>query len=69
MAKKVYIEGMSCNNCVRHVKDALIVIDGVKDVRVSLEGKFAELELAREVGDDVIKEAIEDAGYDVTRIE
>ena len=51
MAKR-FIEGMSCNNCVRHVKDALIVIDGVKDVRVSLEGKFAELELAREVGDD-----------------
>ncbi|HEY8422925.1 MAG TPA: heavy metal-associated domain-containing protein [Thermoclostridium sp.] len=69
MPKKVYIEGMSCNNCVKHVHEALIQIDGVKDVRVSLEEKCAEIELAHEVGNDVIKEAVEDAGYDVIKIE
>ncbi|WP_410177090.1 heavy-metal-associated domain-containing protein [Thermoclostridium stercorarium] len=37
MKKKVYIEGMSCNNCVRHVHEALIQIDGVQDAQVSLE--------------------------------
>jgi len=69
MAKKVYIDGMSCKNCVRHVHEALIQIDGVKDVKVSLEEKCAEIELEHEIDDGLIKEAVEDAGYDVIRIE
>lgn len=69
LAKKVYIEGMTCNNCVKHVQEALIQIDGVKDVRVSLEEKLAEIELAHEIDNEVIKEAVEDAGYDVNKIE
>ncbi|WP_027882162.1 CopZ family metallochaperone [Meiothermus rufus] len=34
------IEGMSCNNCVRHVTEALKRIRGVEEVEVSLsEGR------------------------------
>lgn len=69
MKKKVYIEGMSCNNCVRHVHEALVQIDGVKDAKVSLEGKFAEIELTHDIEDKTIRDAIEDAGYEVTKIE
>ena len=41
MKKKILIEGMSCEHCVAHVKDALEGIDGVASVLVNLEGKYA----------------------------
>lgn len=69
MPKKIYIEGMSCDNCAKHVQKALIQVDGVKDVMVSLEGKYADVELAYDVDDKLLKEAVEDAGYDVVKIE
>ncbi|NLG81396.1 MAG: heavy-metal-associated domain-containing protein [Bacilli bacterium] len=67
MTKKIYIEGMSCQHCVRHVKEALHELDGVKNVEVDLKKKIAVLE--GEVTDDKIKLVIEDAGYDVVKIE
>lgn len=69
MAKKIYIEGMSCDHCVNHVTTALIEVDGVKDVKVDLQGKVAAVEMADNVDDQKLKDAVEEAGYDVTRIE
>lgn len=69
MAKKIYIEGMSCDHCVKHVTNALIEVDGVKDVKVDLKGKVAAVELAGNIDDSKLKEAVEEAGYDVTKIE
>lgn len=67
MKKKIIIEGMSCKNCVGHVKDALEGVKGATSVEVNLEGKYAIVETT--VSDDIIKEAIEEEGYDVIRIE
>lgn len=67
MKKKILIEGMSCGHCVAHVKDALEGIDGVSSVEVSLEGKYATVET--DVNDEILKEAIEEEGYDVIKIE
>ena len=39
MTKTVFIEGMTCHNCVRHVKEALQELDGARDVKVDLESK------------------------------
>jgi copper chaperone len=68
MKKKITIEGMSCQNCVRHVKEALEELAGVQSVNVSLERKIAEIELNPDVDNETIKAAIEDAGYEVTSI-
>lgn len=65
--KKVLIEGMSCGHCVRHVKEALEELKGVSKVEVDLASKTATFE--GDVTDAEIKAAIEDAGYDVVRIE
>ena len=35
--KFVRVDGMSCNNCVKHVNEALSEITGVERVEVSLE--------------------------------
>jgi copper chaperone len=67
MKKKISVEGMSCMNCVKHVKHALEEIEGVNDVEVDLAGKYALIQV-KNVKDDTIKSAIEDAGYDVINI-
>jgi len=68
MTKKVFIEGMSCGHCVKHVEEALKELSGVTAVKVSLEGKVADLELTQDIADEKIKAAIDDAGYEVTKI-
>lgn len=65
--KKVNIEGMMCGHCVAHVEKALKGIEGIGDVKVSLEDKCAEI--TGNVSDEDIKRAVTDAGYEVTGIE
>ena len=69
MTKKIFIEGMSCQHCVKHVKNALEELDGIKSAKVSLEDKWAVIELSHDVDNEKIKGAIEDAGYEVTGIQ
>ncbi|MBE6048045.1 MAG: heavy metal transport/detoxification protein [Clostridium sp.] len=66
MKKVLSIEGMSCMHCVAHVKEALEAIEGVQNVVVSLDDNLAIVET--EVSDDVLKNAVEDEGYDVVEI-
>ncbi len=67
--KKIMIEGMSCGHCSNHVKNALVELEGVKDVTVDLAGKNALVELTEDVSDEKLKEVIEEAGYDVLGVE
>ena len=69
MKKTVYVEGMGCQNCVKHVKEALEGLDGVKSADVSLDAGTAVIELAKDVADEAIRSAIDEAGYDVAKIE
>ena len=66
MKKVISIEGMSCENCVRHVTEALEALEGVSSVVVSLDDNTATVET--EVDNEILKNAIEDEGYDVTDI-
>lgn len=65
MTKTVTIEGMMCQNCVKHAATALNALPGVT-ATVELESKTATV--TGEVSDDAIKKAIADAGYEVTDI-
>ena len=65
MKTTLQIEGMSCANCVKHVKEALEAIPGVKSADLSLEGKTAAVEHGDEVKLSVLKAAVEEAGYEV----
>ena len=67
MKKLINIEGMSCNHCVAHVKEALEGINGVKIIDVSLDNNNALVET--EVDNDVLINAIEEEGYEVKSIE
>ena len=65
---RFHIEGMSCEHCVKAVKNAVGAIDGVTGVEVSLEENTAIVECG-ETPPELIKSEIEDQGYDVTGFE
>ena len=65
--KTMMIDGMMCAHCTGRVDKALNAIDGVK-AEVSLDNKCAYVELSKEVSDDVLKKAVEEAGYEVKEI-
>lgn len=69
MKKILYVEGMVCNNCVSHVTEALLEIDGVAGADVVLEPKTATVTLDKEIADEVLKAAVVEAGYDVTVVQ
>ena len=65
MRTVLQIEGMSCEHCVQHVKEALEAISGVKSAEVSLKDKSAAVEHGDKADLDKLKAAVEDAGYSV----
>ena len=65
--KIVQISGMTCEHCVNRVMRALNKIDGVS-ANVSLKGKRAVVSYDREIDVNVLKKAVEDAGYTVESI-
>lgn len=64
MSRIITIEGMSCQNCVKHVKSALEDMKGLTKIDVEV-GKAV---VDGDASDQEIKDAIEDMGYDVTSI-
>jgi copper ion binding protein len=65
MKKELTIEGMSCQHCVKHVKEALESVSGVAKAEVSLEKKRADVE-GEALDDAALRAAVEDAGYSVS---
>jgi len=60
---RLKIEGMSCNNCVRHVSEALRAVPGVERVEVSLAQGQAVVE--GEAPLERLIEAVQEEGYTV----
>ena len=65
----VNVDGMSCNNCAKHVKNALEGINGVNEAVVSLDDKNAEVSYTGSIDEEAIIEAIKEAGYEYKGIE
>ena len=68
MTKTLKVEGMMCQHCVAHVKKALEGIEGVASVEVDLKKKTAVVTLLTEVSNELLTNAIVDAGYEVKGI-
>lgn len=69
MKKKIYIEGMTCEHCLNRVKNALSEMDNIKEVQVNLAEGFALIESDREIVNSALTDTVDEAGYDVTKIE
>lgn len=60
------VSGMTCGHCEKAVHDALLAVDGVSKVVVSLETGLVEVSYDEtKVTIAQLKEAVEDQGYDV----
>ena len=64
MEYKLHVEGMMCKHCVMHVKEALLKVNGVNEVEVSLENKEAEVKCDDSCNKEDLIKAIKNAGYD-----
>ena len=62
------INGMMCPKCEARAVKALEAIDGVEKAVASHADKNAVVTLAKDVADDILKKAVEDAGYEVVGI-
>lgn len=63
MTKIIKVEGMMCAHCQAHVFKALSAVEGVQKVEVSLEDKQAVVTLAKDVADQLLMDAVTEAGY------
>ena len=68
MTKTISIEGMMCGHCEATVKKALEALSGVENAEVSHTEGRAVVTLTSDVSDDVLRKAVEDKDYKVTKI-
>jgi len=68
MKMNLKVEGMSCQHCVMAVSKALFALDGVENVQIQLESKSVEVTGAG-LSEEAIRNAIDEAGYDVVEVE
>lgn len=69
MQRTMKIEGMMCAHCVKHVKEALLAIEGISEVNVSLERKEASFSQSDSaLSDQHLIKVIEDLDYKVLEL-
>ena len=64
MKETIKVNGMMCMHCEMHVKKALEALDGVEAAAPDHSAAKVELTLTKAVDEDVLKKAVEDAGYE-----
>jgi Cu+-exporting ATPase len=69
-ATELWVDGMTCQNCARHVTEAIQGAPGVRSASVSLEKKSASVRWNAESPKDIaaVIRAIEKAGYEAKTI-
>ena len=65
--KTVKISGMHCDHCVKSVTEAIDKIEGAS-AKVNLKKEEAVVSYDREIDDDDLKKAVEEAGFKVVDI-
>ena len=63
--KTFIIEGMSCGGCVNSLTRVLKAVPGIEPLKIEV-GK-ASLRLDTQVSDDVVRNAVERAGFELVR--
>lgn len=68
MKKMILIEGMSCHHCTGRVERALNELEGVTVESISVDEKNAVIALEKDVDEKIIRDTVDEAGYDVVDI-
>lgn len=61
--RTIDVDGMTCEKCILKVVCALEKVDGVTIAAASLEKQSAQVGLKENISDDILKDAINKAGY------
>lgn len=69
ITKTIIVNGMSCGHCSKRVEVALKSVNGVKSVKVSLEEKKVDIILKNDVDNNVLKNAVENVGFEVVNVQ
>lgn len=67
MKKVVKIEGMSCGHCQKRVEDVLNRLPGL-EATVSLKKEEATITISGTWNEQMVRDAIDEAGYEVVSI-
>jgi Cu+-exporting ATPase len=65
MIQTINVTGMTCQNCVRHVGQALSELPGVRSAHVDLQTGSARLDTEREIPPEELRAALDEAGYEL----
>lgn len=68
MTKTLKVEGMMCEHCEKHVKDALMALEGVDDAVVDHKAGTAVVTISGEVADEALCKAVSEEDYKVVDI-
>ena len=63
MTTVLRVDGMTCQNCVRHVRDAIQEVPGIRSAKVDLDGGQAEVQWKNGSREDELLGALKAAGY------
>lgn len=65
MTKTIYVKGMQCEHCSNAVKKELLTLEEVNNVEVDLKTGKVDLELSKDIDNEVLKKKIEEVGYEI----
>lgn len=65
--KTLTIQGMTCVNCEIRVENALNRLPGAA-AKVRWKRKTAQVDYSQEISDDLLRQTVENLGYEVTEI-
>lgn len=61
------VEGMTCGHCAQAVTTEIKKLDGVADVRVTVESGTVQVDSAANLDADAVAAAVDEAGYTLVR--
>lgn len=67
ISKTMYIEGMTCGNCANHVENSLNSLEKVY-AKVNLKKNLAVIKMKSDISEEILKNAVNKAGYSVKYI-
>ncbi len=68
---KVQVQGLVCAFCAHNIEKSLMKNPAVEKVVTDLDSKIVTIDLKKDqkINDEIIKEIVTDAGYNVVKIE
>ena len=68
MKQTLKLKNLSCQNCVKHVTNHFLDLDGVEEVKIQLDQQLAEVETSVAYDLKRYKEVLDDTIYEVEEL-